>query len=120
MTNFGFNTRNQTSPIGLLSDGQKSRLVFAMLAMKPSGVLLLDEPTNDLDVETLRSLEDALRVFVEEQGGCVVVVSHDRWFLDRLSTHTLVLDAGRYPGVGAGADVSLVKKEKEEMTKKKL
>jgi ATPase subunit of ABC transporter with duplicated ATPase domains len=69
----------------VLSGGERNRLNLALTLKSGGNVLLLDEPTNDLDVETLRSLEDAL----EDFPGCAVVVSHDRWFLDRVATHIL-------------------------------
>jgi ATP-binding cassette subfamily F protein 2 len=78
---FGFTTKQQTSPIGLLSDGQKSRLVFAMIAMTPSGILLLDEPTNHLDLDAVAGLADAVKSF---QGG-VVLVSHDFRLIDQVA-----------------------------------
>ena len=82
---FGFKGPDQQKPAGVLSGGERNRLNLAMTLKKGGNVLLLDEPTNDLDVETLRSLEDALEVF----PGCAVVISHDRWFLDRVATHIL-------------------------------
>ena len=69
----------------MLSGGERNRLNLALTLKVGGNVLLLDEPTNDLDVETLRSLEDAL----EDFPGCAVVISHDRWFLDRIATHIL-------------------------------
>jgi ATP-binding cassette subfamily F protein 2 len=97
LTSFGFNTRQQTSPIGLMSDGQKSRLVFAMLAMKPSGILLLDEPTNHLDLDAVSGLAKAIKAF---EGG-VVLVSHDFRLIDQVAEEIWVCeDKGvtRYDG----------------------
>ncbi|GAC1326162.1 MAG: energy-dependent translational throttle protein EttA [Mycobacteriales bacterium] len=85
VSNFGFKGPDQQKPTGVLSGGERNRLNLALTLKHGGNVLLLDEPTNDLDVETLRSLEDAL----EEFPGCAVVVSHDRWFLDRVATHLL-------------------------------
>ncbi|MDQ6650319.1 MAG: energy-dependent translational throttle protein EttA [Actinomycetota bacterium] len=85
VANFGFKGPDQQKPVGVLSGGERNRLNLALTLKDGGNVLLLDEPTNDLDVETLRSLEDAL----EEFPGCAVVVSHDRWFLDRVATHML-------------------------------
>jgi ATPase subunit of ABC transporter with duplicated ATPase domains len=82
---FGFKGPDQQKPVGVLSGGERNRLNLALTLRAGGNVLLLDEPTNDLDVETLRSLEDAL----EEFPGCAVVISHDRWFLDRVATHIL-------------------------------
>ncbi len=82
---FGFRGPDQQKPVGVLSGGERNRINLALTLKSGGNVLLLDEPTNDLDVETLRSLEDAL----EEFPGCAVVISHDRWFLDRLATHIL-------------------------------
>jgi ATP-binding cassette ChvD family protein len=82
---FGFKGPDQQKPAGVLSGGERNRLNLALTLRAGGNVLLLDEPTNDLDVETLRSLEDAL----EEFPGCAVVISHDRWFLDRVATHIL-------------------------------
>ncbi len=82
---FGFRGPDQQKPVGVLSGGERNRINLALTLKSGGNVLLLDEPTNDLDVETLRSLEDAL----EDFPGCAVVISHDRWFLDRLATHIL-------------------------------
>jgi len=85
VSSFGFKGPDQQKPVGVLSGGERNRLNLALTLRKGGNVLLLDEPTNDLDVETLRSLEDALLEF----PGCAVVISHDRWFLDRVATHIL-------------------------------
>jgi sulfate-transporting ATPase len=85
---FGFRGADQQKRVGDLSGGERNRLHLAKLLKSGGNVLLLDEPTNDLDVDTLRALEDALLRF----SGCVVVVSHDRWFLDRIATHILAFE----------------------------
>jgi ATP-binding cassette ChvD family protein len=85
---FNFKGPEQQRKVGELSGGERNRVHLAKLLRKGGNLLLLDEPTNDLDVETLRSLEDALLNF----GGCVVVISHDRWFLDRIATHILAFE----------------------------
>ena len=82
---FNFRGADQQKPVGELSGGERNRVHLAKLLKSGGNVLLLDEPTNDLDVETLRALEEALLDF----PGCVVVISHDRWFLDRIATHML-------------------------------
>jgi sulfate-transporting ATPase len=82
---FNFKGRDQQKKTGTLSGGERNRVHLAKLLRKGSNLLLLDEPTNDLDVDTLRALEDALLEF----AGCAVVISHDRWFLDRIATHIL-------------------------------
>ena len=74
--------------MGALSGGERNRVHLAKMLKSGANVILLDEPTNDLDVNTLRALEEAL----EEFGGCAVVVSHDRWFLDRVATHILAFE----------------------------
>jgi len=85
---FNFKGSDQQQRVGDLSGGQRNRVHLAKLIKKGCNVLLLDEPTNDLDVDTLRSLEDG----IEQFPGCAVVVSHDRWFLDRLATHILAFE----------------------------
>ncbi len=85
---FGFKGNDQQKKVGKLSGGERNRLHLAKLLQSGGNVLLLDEPTNDLDVDTLRALENALENFV----GCVVVISHDRWFLDRVATHILAFE----------------------------
>jgi ATPase subunit of ABC transporter with duplicated ATPase domains len=85
IASFGFKGPDQQKPAGVLSGGERNRLNLALTLKMGGNMLLLDEPTNDLDVETLQSLEDALLDF----PGCAVVISHDRWFLDRVCTHIL-------------------------------
>ncbi len=85
---FNFKGGDQQKPVGLLSGGERNRVHMAKLLKSGGNVLLLDEPTNDLDVETLRALEDAIENF----AGCAVVISHDRFFLDRLCTHILAFE----------------------------
>ncbi|NCU85992.1 MAG: ATP-binding cassette domain-containing protein, partial [Betaproteobacteria bacterium] len=85
---FNFKGADQQKPVGTLSGGERGRLHLAKTLMEGGNVLLLDEPSNDLDVETLRALEDALLEF----AGCVLVISHDRWFLDRIATHILAAE----------------------------
>ncbi|MDH3399349.1 MAG: energy-dependent translational throttle protein EttA [Chromatiales bacterium] len=91
---FNFRGADQQKKVGLLSGGERNRVHLAKLLRSGGNVLLLDEPTNDLDVETLRALEDAILAF----PGCVVVISHDRWFLDRIATHILAFE-GNSEGV---------------------
>jgi sulfate-transporting ATPase len=88
VSNFNFKGSDQQKKVGLLSGGERNRVLLAKTLKEGSNVLLLDEPTNDLDVDTLRSLEDALEAF----AGCAVVISHDRWFLDRIATHILAFE----------------------------
>jgi ATPase subunit of ABC transporter with duplicated ATPase domains len=85
---FNFKGGDQQKKVGLLSGGERNRVHMAKLLKSGGNVLLLDEPTNDLDVETLRALEDALVDF----AGCAVVISHDRFFLDRICTHILAFE----------------------------
>jgi len=85
---FNFRGPDQQKRVGDLSGGERNRVHLAKMLKSGANVLLLDEPTNDLDVETLRALEDALLEF----AGCVVVISHDRWFLDRIATHILAFE----------------------------
>ncbi len=114
---FNFLGADQQKKVGMLSGGERNRVHLASLLTEGGNVLLLDEPTNDLDVNTLRALEEALSSF----GGCVVVISHDRWFLDRIATHILAFEgesrvvwfegnysdyeADRKKRLGAAADV---------------
>jgi energy-dependent translational throttle protein EttA len=85
---FGFKGSDQQKKVGQLSGGERNRVLLAKVLSAGGNVLLLDEPTNDLDVDTLRALEDALLAF----PGCAVVISHDRWFLDRIATHVLAFE----------------------------
>ncbi len=88
VSSFGFKGADQQKRVGQLSGGERNRLHLAKLLTKGGNIMLLDEPTNDLDVDTLRALEDAILSF----AGCVVVISHDRWFLDRIATHMLAFE----------------------------
>jgi energy-dependent translational throttle protein EttA len=88
VASFMFKGQEQNKRVGDLSGGERNRLHLAKLLKSGGNVLLLDEPTNDLDVNTLRALEDALVEF----AGCVAVISHDRWFLDRIATHMLAFE----------------------------
>jgi energy-dependent translational throttle protein EttA len=85
---FGFKGTDQQKKVGVLSGGERNRLMLGKVLRSGGNVLLLDEPTNDLDVDTLRALEDGLLNF----AGCAVVISHDRWFLDRICTHVLAFE----------------------------
>ena len=85
---FNFKGSDQQNPVGKLSGGERNRVHLAKVLTQGGNVLLLDEPTNDLDVDTMRALEDALLAF----AGCAVVISHDRWFLDRIATHVLAFE----------------------------
>ncbi|QEG22625.1 energy-dependent translational throttle protein EttA [Mariniblastus fucicola] len=89
---FNFRGPDQEKKVGVLSGGERNRVHLAKLLRKGSNVLLLDEPTNDLDIDTLRALEEAIMNY----AGCVVVTSHDRWFLDRLATHILAFEGDGY------------------------
>ena len=88
VSKFNFSGSDQQKKLGVLSGGERNRVHLAMTLKQGANLLLLDEPTNDLDVNTLRALEEALESF----GGCAVIISHDRWFLDRVCTHTLVFE----------------------------
>jgi sulfate-transporting ATPase len=89
---FNFRGADQEKKVGTLSGGERNRVHLAKLLRRGSNVLLLDEPTNDLDVDTLRALEEAILNY----AGCVVVISHDRWFLDRIATHILAFEGDGY------------------------
>ena len=88
LASFNFKGTDQQKKVGILSGGERNRLHLAKMVMSGGNLLLLDEPTNDLDVDTLRALEEALA----DYSGCAVVISHDRWFLDRLATHILAFE----------------------------
>jgi ATPase subunit of ABC transporter with duplicated ATPase domains len=88
VASFNFKGSDQQKRVGELSGGERNRVHLAKLLKRGGNLLLLDEPTNDLDVDTLRALEDALLGF----AGCAVVISHDRWFLDRIATHMLAFE----------------------------
>jgi ATPase subunit of ABC transporter with duplicated ATPase domains len=85
---FNFRGADQQKKVGVLSGGERNRLHLAKLLKEGGNVMLLDEPTNDLDVDTLRALENAIL----DYAGCVLVISHDRWFLDRVCTHMLAFE----------------------------
>jgi len=85
---FNFRGGDQQKKVGQLSGGERNRVHLAKMLKEGANVLLLDEPTNDLDVDTLRALEEALLEF----AGCVLIISHDRWFLDRVATHILAFE----------------------------
>src|SRR3712207_3029762 len=85
---FNFKGPDQQKLVGSCSGGERNRVHLAKLLRSGGNLLLLDEPTNDLDVDTLRALEDALEAF----AGCAVIISHDRWFLDRVATHILAFE----------------------------
>jgi ATPase subunit of ABC transporter with duplicated ATPase domains len=88
VASFNFAGSDQQKKVGTLSGGERNRVHLAKTLKEGANVLLLDEPTNDLDVNTLRALEEALENF----AGCAIVVSHDRWFLDRICTHILAFE----------------------------
>jgi ATPase subunit of ABC transporter with duplicated ATPase domains len=88
VSRFNLSGTDQQKKVGMLSGGERNRVHLALILKQAANVLLLDEPTNDLDVNTLRALEQALENF----AGCAVVISHDRWFLDRIATHILAFE----------------------------
>ena len=92
VSRFNFKGTDQEKKVGNLSGGERNRVHLAKLLRRGSNLLLLDEPTNDLDVDTLRALEEAIMSY----AGCVVVTSHDRWFLDRIATHVLAFEGDGY------------------------
>jgi ATPase subunit of ABC transporter with duplicated ATPase domains len=85
---FNFSGQDQQKKVGMLSGGERNRVQMALLFKQGANVLLLDEPTNDLDINTLRALEEGLEQF----AGCAVIISHDRWFLDRVATHIMAFE----------------------------
>ena len=111
ISKFNFTGADQQKKIGVLSGGERNRVQLAITLREGGNVLLLDEPTNDIDVNTLRALEEALENF----AGCVLVISHDRWFIDRLATHILAFeDEGEVVFFEGNFE------DYEEMKKKKL
>jgi sulfate-transporting ATPase len=88
VSRFGFSGTDQQRSVETLSGGERNRVHLARMLKQGANVLLLDEPTNDLDVNTMRALEEAMENF----AGCAVVISHDRWFLDRIATHILAFE----------------------------
>jgi ATPase subunit of ABC transporter with duplicated ATPase domains len=88
VSRFNFSGTDQQKRVGQLSGGERNRVHLAKMLKSGANVILLDEPTNDLDVNTMRALEEALENF----AGCAVVISHDRWFLDRIATHILAFE----------------------------
>jgi sulfate-transporting ATPase len=111
---FGFKGGDQQKPVGSCSGGERNRIHLAKLLQNEANLLLLDEPTNDLDVDTLRALEDALLEF----AGCAVITSHDRWFLDKVATHILAFEGDSevvfYPGGYSEYHEDLIRRKGEE------
>ncbi len=107
---FNFKGGDQQKKVGALSGGERNRVHLAKMLKSGANVLLLDEPTNDLDVDTLRALEEAL----EDFAGCAVIISHDRWFLDRIATHMLAFEGdshvewfeGNFAGLRGGQEAA--------------
>ena len=111
VSRFNFGGSDQEKKCGVLSGGERNRLHLAMALKEEGNVLLLDEPTNDIDVNTLRALEEGLESF----AGCAVVISHDRWFLDRIATHILAFEGDSHVHYFEGSY-----SEYEENKKKRL
>ncbi|HSH69745.1 MAG TPA: ATP-binding cassette domain-containing protein [Deferrisomatales bacterium] len=88
VSRFNFSGSDQQKKVGMLSGGERNRVHLAKMLKEGANVILLDEPTNDLDINTMRALEEALENF----AGCAVIISHDRWFLDRIATHILAFE----------------------------
>jgi ATP-binding cassette ChvD family protein len=112
---FGFKSGDQQQAVGSLSGGERNRVHLAKLLQEEANLLLLDEPTNDLDVDTLRALEEALLEF----AGCAVITSHDRWFLDKVATHILAFEGDSeavfYPGGYSEYHEDLVRRKGEDV-----
>ena len=111
VSRFNFRGPDQEKKVGVLSGGERNRVHLAKLLRRGCNVLLLDEPTNDLDVDTLRALEEAVLNF----AGCVVVISHDRWFLDRLATHILAFEGDGYVHWSEGTFETYEKQRRERL-----
>jgi energy-dependent translational throttle protein EttA len=111
---FGFKGGDQQKKVGSCSGGERNRIHLAKLLQNEANLLLLDEPTNDLDVDTLRGLEEALLEF----AGCAVITSHDRWFLDKVATHILAFEGDSeaiwFEGSFSEYEEDLVKRKGEE------
>jgi ATP-binding cassette ChvD family protein len=116
LSKFNFNGSDQQKKVGVLSGGERNRLHLAMTLKEGGNVLLLDEPTNDIDVNTLRALEEAIDNF----AGCVLVISHDRWFIDRLATHILSYEDDGNLRFFEGNFSEFEEKKKEEFGEIKL
>ncbi|HMT11380.1 MAG TPA: ATP-binding cassette domain-containing protein, partial [Ignavibacteria bacterium] len=110
VSRFNCSGTDQNKKVGVLSGGERNRLHLALTLKSQANVLLLDEPTNDIDVNTLRALEEAL----EDFAGCAVIISHDRWFLDRVATHILAFegDSEVYYFEGGYTDYEEAKKKR--------
>jgi len=110
VSRFNFSGADQEKKCDMLSGGERNRLHLALTLKSEANVLLLDEPTNDIDVNTLRAMEEALENF----AGCAVVISHDRWFLDRIATHILAFegDSQVYFFEGAYSDYEINRKQR--------
>jgi len=117
LSRFNFAGADQEKRCGVLSGGERNRLHLALTLKSEANVLLLDEPTNDIDVNTLRALEEGLEAF----AGCAVVVSHDRWFLDRICTHILSFEGNSEVVFyeGSYSDYEEYKRKKEGYTEPK-
>ena len=111
VSRFGFRGPDQQKSVGVLSGGERNRVLLAKTLNKAANLLLLDEPTNDLDVDTLRVLEEALLAF----NGCAVVISHDRWFLDRIATHILAFEGEGKVRWFEGNHQSYMEKRRQEL-----
>lgn len=116
VSSFNFAGSDQQKKVGVLSGGERNRVHLAKTLTEPTNVLMLDEPTNDLDVNTLRALEEA----IEEFAGCVIVVSHDRWFLDRICTHIIAFEgdsiAKMYLGNWSDYEAMMMEKFGKDLT----
>jgi ATPase subunit of ABC transporter with duplicated ATPase domains len=108
---FNFKGGDQQKKVGNLSGGERNRVHLAKMLTEGANLLLLDEPTNDLDVDTLRELERAL----EDFAGCAVIISHDRWFLDRIATHILAFEGDSHVEWFEGAYSAYIEDKKRRL-----